>query len=262
MKNLEYFEYLVNILQLYRTLLDSEKAEGTGNRNTTRPLRNRAFRGRQDYWESPWGRMLRRFEQENIVEDLQNNELTKFRRRFRIPYEMFRSLMEKFEQEDYFTSANGDINAAGVPAAPLELKVLGALKVLGNGIGFDVLPELNGISEETNRVFFHKFCKVMAEKLFAEYVIIPQDPNEIKRIADLYSRLGFPGACGSIDCVHLQWDMCPAMEKNLYTGKEGYPSVTYECIVTHEAPLIFELCAIGSFDHLQLFRNTRIHLGF
>ncbi len=48
-----------------------------------------------------------------------------------------------------------------------------------------------------------------------------------------YSRLGFPGAIGSVDCTHIAWDMAPAMRQSLHQGKEGYPSLAYEMTVDH-----------------------------
>lgn len=43
-------------------------------------------------------------------------------------------------------------DACGLAAHPLELKILGGLRVLGRASCFDCIEELNGISEEVNRV--------------------------------------------------------------------------------------------------------------
>jgi len=50
---------------------------------------------------------------------------------------------------------------------------------------------------------------------------------------DVYARLGFPGAWGSMDATHVWWNQCPVSFSNLCTGKEGYPTLTFNCIVDH-----------------------------
>ena len=48
-----------------------------------------------------------------------------------------------------------------------------------------------------------------------------------------YKALGLPGCIGSMDCTHLHWDKCPTNLTNLCTGKEGFPSLSFEVIVDH-----------------------------
>jgi hypothetical protein len=64
--------------------------------------------------------------------------------------------------------------------------------------------------------------------LKAEYIYMPQDETELKFSVGKYRELGLPGCIGSIDCVHIGWDNCPAQQKNTHTCKEGYPSIAYE----------------------------------
>jgi hypothetical protein len=45
-----------------------------------------------------------------------------------------------------------------------------------------------------------------------------------------YSNVGLPGACGSIEVVHVKWSNCPAGDHNRAKGKEGYPSLGFQCI--------------------------------
>ena len=58
-----------------------------------------------------------------------------------------------------------------------------------------------------------------------EFVYMPRDMEE-------YTEMGLPGCVGSVDCVHIGWDMCPTQLQNMYKGKEGYPSIAYEVICT------------------------------
>jgi Na+-translocating ferredoxin:NAD+ oxidoreductase RnfE subunit len=56
------------------------------------------------------------------------------------------------------------ISCFGFEGVPLELQVLGVLRVLGRGTCFDGIAELTGASEESHRRFFHSFCSKFAER--------------------------------------------------------------------------------------------------
>ena len=58
----------------------------------------------------------------------------KFRLRFRVPYPVFIDLMNKAMQLGYELRPR---NCSGTEGVPLELKVLGVLRVLGRGTCFD-----------------------------------------------------------------------------------------------------------------------------
>ena len=89
----------------------------------------------------------------------------KFRRKFRLPWQQYRWLVETARAERWFpTREQHDV--AGRRGVPLDLLILGALRYLGRGWTFDDLEEATGISEETHRQFFHEFCEVGARILF------------------------------------------------------------------------------------------------
>jgi hypothetical protein len=48
-----------------------------------------------------------------------------------------------------------------------------------------------------------------------------------------YESVGLPGACGSIDVVHIKWSACPAGDHNRAKGKEGYRTVAFQCITDY-----------------------------
>jgi hypothetical protein len=64
------------------------------------------------------------------------------------------------------------------------------------------------------------------------FIFMPQDDYTFQKVTEDYASRGLPGCVGSVDCVHIGWDRCPTQYKNMYTGKEGYPSVAYEVICT------------------------------
>ena len=78
----------------------------------------------------------------------------KFRRPFRMRYNMFRYLMLMVKNEELFARWMS-CDAVGCPSSPLSLLLLGALRYLGRGCTFDDLEEATGIHEETHRQFFH-----------------------------------------------------------------------------------------------------------
>jgi hypothetical protein len=48
-----------------------------------------------------------------------------------------------------------------------------------------------------------------------------------------YESIGLPGACGSMDVVHVKWSNCPAGDYNRAKGKEGYPTMAFQCITNY-----------------------------
>ena len=113
----------------------------------------------------------------------------------------------------------------------LELKLLGALYILGTAATPFVVSLNTNLSEEVHRVFFLDWIDKMSS-LKDEFIFMPRNRDEYNFVVGEYTEMGLPGCVGSIDCVHIGWDMCPVQHKNMYTGKEGYPSIAYEVICT------------------------------
>ena len=105
--------------------------------------------------------------------------------------------------------------------------------MLGRGGCFDNQYDGSGIDEETLRTFFHNFCEFFASRYYDIFIHPPTTPDEIDGVTSIYRRLGFPGAIGSVDCVHVRWDKCPFSLRSTCTGKEGYPTLAYEAVVDH-----------------------------
>jgi len=118
---------------------------------------------------------------------------------------------------------------------PLELKFLGALRVLTKGYSFlEVAECTQGDHEEVHRTFFYEFCEVLIEKLFASNVYLPRNDEELDLVMNIYSHLGFPGCCFSMDCVHIKWKNCPFKYRNsYYSYKNGCSAVSYNVSCSH-----------------------------
>jgi len=79
----------------------------------------------------------------------------------------------------------------------------------------------------------HKFFYVFLDAFMDmrdEYINLPQNIPEMLRVTRCYDSVGLPGACGSMDVVHVKWSSCPAGDANRAKGKEGYPTLAFQCI--------------------------------
>jgi hypothetical protein len=93
--------------------------------------------------------------------------------------------------------------------------------------------------------FFHEWTKKFREDMVAEHVRFPETPEEIMNVMKPYAAVGFPGAIGCTDVVHVWWDKCPTGDVNLYTGKEGYPTIAYEMTCSHDGKILY--CTPGFY---------------
>lgn len=184
---------------------------------------------RPNYEESSWGKML----QDPSLLEADSKAAKLFRRRFRLPYTMFRFIVSECRRNNLFPESSREFDITGRPCIPLELKLLGVLRILGRNWCLDDVNEACGISEREMDRFFHNFCETFVRHFWGKYVKSPAEDRELEEVMSIYSKLGLPGCIGSIDCVHLKWDKCPESFRNDCKGKEGYPSLVYEVSVDH-----------------------------
>ena len=67
---------------------------------------------------------------------------------------------------------------------------------------------------------------------------MPETVEELAEIEAAYALIGIPGACGSMDVVHIALGSCPHGLINVCTGKEGYPTLAYNVICDHRGRAI------------------------
>ena len=128
------------------------------------PFRRRKCGARPSYLASNWAQMLL----QRQCEDPSSKAGKLFRRRFRVPYPIFANIVTITREKAWFREHDG----IGRPSCPLELKILGVLRILGRGMCFDGISELTNIGEEAIRVFFHSFC--------AKFSLQKEDPKNNK----------------------------------------------------------------------------------
>jgi hypothetical protein len=206
---------------LFEELMNDDEIGGS---NADRKKFRRVF-PRPDYKQSVWWLMLSKGD----CKIPGTREYKLFRRRFGVGFERYRDFCEA--ASDWDISKNSD--AIGRPSVPLELKVLGALRMVCKGCAFDAIAELSGMSEQTMHRFFHVFWEKFVIHFKDLWIKFPKTAAEAARSMEDYKKLGFPGAAGSVDCTHIWWGNCPARLANLYTGKEKVPTIAYEVTVDH-----------------------------
>jgi hypothetical protein len=121
---------------------------------------------------------------------------------------------------------------------PVELKVMGILRQLARGIHFDAIAELTNTECETHRRFFHDFMPGIARIMYAKYVKMPSSHTEIKKIEEIYEKMGFPGCIGSTDVTKVPWGACPIGAQHYHTGKEGFPTIAYSLCCDHACKIL------------------------
>ena len=159
-------------------------------------VKNRVPKPRPDYNQSTWAIFIR----DPDIRDPAAPAGKLFWRRFRVPYPRYEKLFQ-MRLDMGFKSESKD--AFGRLGVPLQLKLLGILRVLGRATCFDGISELTMAHEETHRVFFHECCEKFASIYYQQYVYPPTTMEEMKKVSSVYERLGFPGYIGSVDCVNV-----------------------------------------------------------
>jgi len=158
-----------------------------------------------------------------------------FRQRFAYDKSQFREVLDHIRAANIWSER---ASAAGKPAVPLELLLLGSLRILTRNWTFDDLLEATFISERTHRKFLIAFVDWMANNVYPLYVKLPT-AEELDRNGAEYTAAGVPGTVASVDVVHIrQWAVCANL-KQFATGKEKFPTRAYEVMVNHRRLILY-----------------------
>jgi len=155
-KAMVYLLHQNNYFLHQRTTVPPTDSEATGPKNTRSEVKRKCVYGPSKWQESLWY-------EDYVLSDKCKDRTSRagklFRRRFRMPWETYKTLVKEMRDDDWFAGKVGGQTALGLPGIPLELLVLGSLRYLGRGWTFDDVAEATGVSEETHRKFFRLFCK-------------------------------------------------------------------------------------------------------
>jgi hypothetical protein len=153
-----------------------------------------------------------------------------FRNRFRVPFSMFEQLVVECV----------DANVFGRTQIGVEYKLLGCLRILGRGCYADDVREILGIGNETVNKMFKQFVEYYSIAYYNTYVYVP-DGEEMDRVVEDYTRMGFPGCVGSMDVTHIMWKQCPSTLRHVCTGRYHCPSVAFQMVCDHHTRRIHHI---------------------
>jgi hypothetical protein len=193
---------------------------------------SRAPKIRKDSSISEWAEMLK----DPALLIYGSRAYTDFRRRYRIPYELFLQLCNDAEREQWVPC--GVCDAAGEPSHPLRLKILGALRCLGRDECSDTTEEMSKIGPRTQDKFTIAFLSALVKHRFDSWVCLPTG-KDLAFIMKVYETMGFPGAIGSFDCVHFAWGRCPAgLQSACDNGKQDGPTLSFLMCADHTRKIL------------------------
>lgn len=209
----------------WEDLIGTDDLQGPRRRSRRRTSETRNL---VDYSTTKWGMLL-------SCNDLQDSTSLKarlFRRRFRMPYNLFSYILTRCREKAIFSPVGS--NKSQIPD---EIKLMLCLRVLGRDNLFDDISEMSDMGESTALSVFTKFVLSFSFLFQEEFIKIPEG-DDLKNVMEIYSKLGLPGCVGSIDATHLKWSMCPRTLTNICTGKESFPSIAYQVVVDHSRRIL------------------------
>lgn len=189
-----------------------------------RVKKGRTSKDSVDFRSTEWYKLFKRLDEGSGNDEDYDYRL--FRRRFRLPFPVFKYLVQICEEKNVFRVLYHECKI------PIELKIMACLRILGRDLVADDISAFSGIAESTVYSIFKDFVKNFCQDFFTAFVHLPSE-IELAKSSAVFETLGLPGCFGSIDGVKVHWDKCPAEKKNLCTGKEKFPSLAFQCIVNH-----------------------------
>ena len=159
-----------------------------------------------------------------------------FNENFRIPLPIFNWILACAREDGRFpfeAPPNG-----GHEPTPMCLKVAAFFRWLAVGSQVNVHCEASGCSRQTLQAFFPVFGDWIVERFYHEWVRFPRSSVEVAILEKPFRKLGVPGAICSQDGVHIAWNRCPSALKPDYVGKEGYPTLAWNCCVAHTTRIL------------------------
>ena len=161
--------------------------------NNVKDKVSRKLFDRPVYTQSTWWIMLQKGDCKVVGHP--HNKL--FRRRFSVPFSMFKDITEEAREWKGLNGKKfGDVatDCVGNSGVPLELKILGALRMSAKGCSFDAIAELSGMSISTMQAFYHDFWEKFVAVFQNRWIVYPTTALEAADNLAVYGRLGFPGA--------------------------------------------------------------------
>ena len=128
---------------------------------------------------------------------------------------------------------------SGPKPHPLGIKLLAVLRAMALGVPIDGVYDVARISTSTISVFFNDWLEWFHEEYYNHWVRMPSTEEELRSMEQLFAKCGLPGCFSSMDGVHLHGERLPAGNRHDYVGKEGFPTVAFNCHCTHNLRIIY-----------------------
>lgn len=193
---------------------------------------SKAFRSRLDHTRSEWWTLL----SDQRTYDEYSHTGKQFRKDFRVPRCVFDELLSECQQSPALANKpEGPGHGHGQHRVPTSMKLLACLYVLGKGCDFRTARLIAHVHETTLERFYHKWTSFCADgPIYTSWVHMWEDTAALQADMDVYSKLGLPGACGSMDASHLPWARCPRKQTALHKRPlDGYPTLAVNMIVSN-----------------------------
>ena len=176
---------------------------------------------------------------DNLLMEEEVKFQSKFRSRFRLPYQNYLELVDECKISTHFSRWHVKKEGYIRRTSPIELLVLGALRYLGRGWTFDDIEEATAISTEVHRCFFHAFIEFGSTILYEKHVNTPMTYAEAKRHMGEFEKAGFNGCVGSSDCTHITSEKIDYRIRNNHLGpKSSHTTRTFSLTANHRRRIL------------------------
>ena len=214
--------------------LERKEYHRIGRGRARYPSSNGGARWRWRPSASPW--------MEYLTEEATNEPGTllydEFRRQFRVPKCMFDGFLDDMRADGRFLDENNHPGSGPKPH-PLALKLMAVLRAMALGVPIDGVADTARISVSVINNFFNEWLSWFNETYYDKWVRIPETEEELRMMEQLFAKCGLPGCLTSMDVVHLHGERLPAGNRSDYVGKEGFPTVAFQCHCTHNTRLVY-----------------------
>jgi hypothetical protein len=124
---------------------------------------------------------------------------------------------------------------------------MSSLYLLGSGTTFRSCRAVCKISTSEIRKFFFLFLDAFYD-MRDEYIQLPADMATLSKVSACYKSVGLPGACSSMDVVHVKWSKCPAGDFIEPRGRRATQLWLFNASLTTTGSLA---CMVPSFDQIM-----------
>jgi Plant transposon protein len=156
-----------------------------------------------------------------------------FRRRFRVPFQLFEILVRIRGDNNLFAITN--LSRVKIP---MKIKLLCCLRVLGRDDCCDAIEEYSAVPEKTIWCFFKIFLKNFPRVLFKDVIKLPKEGEELEKVMNVVRWVSLEQSevlmRPTEDGIYAQWSLSmPRLEMKSILPlrkRQIYENVTYKII--------------------------------